>query len=260
MIYNHNNLYTDIQQLNDKYENFSVFSIGYSVWGKNLYCLKLGNGAKRIFMNGAHHGTEWLTSKVLIRFASDLLNSKEPPAATVYILPMVNPDGVEISETVSGWQANANGVDLNHNYDALWHLSKQSERELGISGPGSTRFGGPFFESEPESRAVADFTRQNNLSAVFALHSQGEVFYRDFCGFVPEKSYDYSARFEAVSPYRTDTASGIASYGGYKDWFIKEFKRPGFTIEIGKGTNPLPLSQFDTVYSRVKPLLFEAVK
>ncbi len=203
---------------------------------------------------------EWLTAKVLVQFTDDLLAFHQPLQRTVYILPMVNPDGIEISETVEGWQANANGVDLNHNYDALWHLSKQSEKEHDIHGPGPTRYSGPFFESEPESRAVADFTRQNNFDAVFALHSQGEVFYRDFCGFVPEKSYDYTERFEAVSPYRLDTVCGIASYGGYKDWFISKFKRPGFTIEIGKGKNPLPLSKFETVYSRVKPLLIEAIK
>lgn len=260
MVYDFNNLYTDLLHLNNMYENLSVFTIGSSVLGKNLYCLKLGCGSKRIFFNAAHHGMEWLTAKILVQFTDDLLSAQMPVTSTIYILPMVNPDGVEISETADGWQANANGVDLNHNYDALWHLSKQSEKEHGILGPGPTRYSGPYCESEPESRAVADFTRQNNFDAVFALHSQGEVFYRDFCGFVPEKSYDYSARFEAVSPYRLDTVNGIASYGGYKDWFINKFKRPGFTIEVGKGKNPLPLSKFDTTYRRVYPLLCEAIK
>ena len=43
----------------------------------------------------------------------------------------------------------------------------------------------------------------------------------------------------------TPYASGHA---GYKDWFIQDFNRPGYTIEAGLGENPLPLSQFDTIY------------
>ena len=39
-----------------------------------------------------------------------------------------------------------------------------------------------------------------------------------------------------------------SGYAGYKDWFILQFDLPGYTIEVGKGTNPLPLSQFDEIY------------
>ena len=41
----------------------------------------------------------------------------------------------------------------------------------------------------------------------------------------------------------------IDSHAGYKDWFIQEFRKPGFTIELGLGVNPLPISQFDEIYS-----------
>ena len=47
-------------------------------------------------------------------------------------------------------------------------------------------------------------------------------------------------------------ASGFA---GYKDWFIQEFHRPGYTIEVGQGVNPLPLDQFDTIYRDNLPIL-----
>ena len=39
-----------------------------------------------------------------------------------------------------------------------------------------------------------------------------------------------------------------SAYAGYKDWFIKHFRRPGYTIEAGSGENPLPLSQFPEIY------------
>jgi len=39
-----------------------------------------------------------------------------------------------------------------------------------------------------------------------------------------------------------------SSFAGYKDWFIQQFRRPGYTIEVGTGENPLPLEQFDEIY------------
>lgn len=254
MAYTYNKLEEDIKSIKESFGDIPVFSIGKSVEGRELFALKVGRGGKKLFLNGAHHGTEQLTAKVLVAFAREL--AKAPPEGkSFYIVPMVNPDGVEIAASGRYWQANARGVDLNHNYDALWSLSKKSEQKHGIFKPGPTRFGGEFPESEPESRAVADFTRQNRFDATFALHSQGEVIYYDFCGYAPDGTNEYLERFEARSRYRRDTPSGIAAYGGYKDWFIKIFKKPGFTIEIGKGENPLPDDAFDEVYRGVLPVL-----
>jgi len=39
-----------------------------------------------------------------------------------------------------------------------------------------------------------------------------------------------------------------SSFAGYKDWFLQEYQRPGYTIEAGLGQNPLPISQFDEIY------------
>ena len=39
-----------------------------------------------------------------------------------------------------------------------------------------------------------------------------------------------------------------SSFAGYKDWFIQDYNRPGFTIEAGLGENPLLISQFDEIY------------
>lgn len=259
-IYNYDALLCDLKELKNAFPDALIHSVGKSVEGRNLYAIKIGTASKKIFFNGCHHGTEWLTAKVLTEFAKELLQSKEAPAASVYIIPMVNPDGVEISACHGYWQANSRGVDLNHNYDALWELSKQSEASFGIVEPGPTRFGGSFPESEPESRAVANFARQNKFDAAFALHSQGRVIYYDFCGIVPPGTEEYLRRFESVSEYVRDTPSGIAAYGGFKDWFIKKFRKPAFTIEMGKGENPLPLDYFDDVYSELLPILYEAIR
>ena len=264
-IFDYNELERSISEFRKKHPDIPVYTIGKSRKGKNLYVLKLGHGNRRIFFNGAHHGMEWLTAKLLMKFAEEIADGAYNSdvlldSCTLYIVPMVNPDGVEIAAAGKPWQANAAGVDLNHNYDALWHMSKQAERDAGITGPGPTRYSGAFPESEPESHAIADFTRQNPFDIVLAFHSQGEVIYWDFCGFAPDKSYEYAKRFEAVSPYRMDRTEGIASYGGYKDWFIRVFKRPGFTIEIGLGENPLPIEDLPRIYERTLPLMLEALK
>jgi len=263
--YDYQELEKELALFRRAYPQIPVFAVGKSREGRNLYGIKLGRGGKRIFFNGAHHGMEWLTSKLLMQFAFELAEGKHDAdtllaGRCLYLLPMVNPDGVEIAKTGKRWQANACGVDLNHNYDALWHLSKQAEEDAGIFGPGPTRFSGAFPESEPESRAVADFTRQNAFDLALAFHSQGEVIYWDFCGFAPDKSYTIAKQMEAVSPYRMESVSGIASFGGYKDWFIRTFKRPAFTIEIGLGENPLPIEDLVAVYPRTLPLMLEAIR
>ena len=258
--YRYKDLVSDLKSLKALHPHIPIFSIGKTVENRAIYALKWGNGPRRIFMNGCHHGTEWLTAKILVEFSKILISGEVLTPASIYIVPMVNPDGVEIASKGIYWQANAKGVDLNHNYDALWELSKQTESLYGITEPGPTRFGGAFPESEPESKAIANFTRQNVFDLTASFHSQGEVIYYDFCGVVPDGTEEYLSRFESVSNYKRDIPEGIASYGGYKDWFIKKYKKPAFTIEIGLGQNPLPLSDFDKVYEGVLPVLKELVR
>lgn len=261
--YTYDMLLKDISEFKARHAELPVFSIGKSREGRELFAVKFGKGSRRIFICGAHHGMEWLTAKICIQFAFDLADGKydvSSEAISLYLVPMVNPDGVQLASNGIKWQANAIGTDLNHNYDALWELSKQAEKNHGILSPCSSKYGGPFPESEPESQAIANFTRQNKFDMAVALHSQGEVIYYDFCGIVPRGSEEYLRKFESVSRYKRELPQGTALYGGYKDWFIKKFRKPAFTIEVGLGENPLPLSQFNDVYSGVLPILLEILK
>jgi len=292
--YTFETLKTDLKMLNKRFPKAEYGTIGKSVWGKDLYYIKLGHGKKKISYNGAHHGMEWITSAVLMKFAKDFLAAQQTSKClngfcvralcekvSLYIIPMLNPDGVELSakglpewlteaersrlieyngsEDFTKWQANAHGVDLNHNYDALWQQSKAMEKEYGIFGPGPTRFSGDFPLSEPESRALAEFTVKNDFEMVLAFHSQGKVIYQGFQGKEPPVSIKIANAFELISPYRVDTTEGIASYGGYKDWFVDKFRRPGFTIEVGEGTNPLPYENLPIIYKETLPLMLGAM-
>ncbi|MDP4108939.1 MAG: M14 family metallopeptidase [Bacillota bacterium] len=294
--YTYEILERDVAGLKARYPFIETGVAGKSVLNKNLYYIKLGVGPNQVFYNAAHHSLEWITSPLLMKFAEEFAKAyadgRTLPGgysprriwdeSSIYIIPMVNPDGVDLvlnglspdnpfyedlirwnkgsSDFSSDWQANIRGVDLNHNYNAAWEESKAAEPVYGITGPGPTRYSGPFPESEPESKAVADFTRNRNFRLVLAYHTQGEVIYWDFMGMAPPEARTIAEAFSKDSGYKLDETAGIASYAGYKDWFIKEYRRPGFTIEAGLGKNPLPVSQFGRIYNdNIKLLLHAAV-
>ena len=283
----------DIDGLKARYPFLEVGSAGQSSLGRSLYYIRLGNGPNRVFYNGAHHSLEWITVPVLMKFIEDfssayaqgmMIGGYNPSeiweASSIYIVPMVNPDGVDLvlnglspdnpnysllirwnngsSDFSRTWQANNNGVDLNHNYNAGWEESRQAAAAAGITGPGPTRYSGPYPESEPEVQSIVSFTRGHDFGLVLAYHSQGEVIYWNFQNLAPPEALTIGRALANVSGYALSEAVGIASYAGYKDWFTQEFRRPGYTVEVGIGTNPLPISQFDSVYSDNLPLLLLA--
>lgn len=291
--YTYDILERDITGLKRLYPFIETGSAGQSVLGKDLYYIKLGTGPNKVFYNGAHHALEWITTPVLMKFIENYAKAYAERRAirgydirrlfersTIYILPMVNPDGVDL--VLNGlqpdnpyynqllqwnrtgrpfsqvWQANIRGVDLNHNYDAAWEESKAAEAVYGITGPGPTRYSGPEPFSEPETRAVRDLTLAVDPRLVLAYHSQGRVIYWNFMNLAPPEALRIGQALSRASGYALDQTYGIASYAGYKDWFIQDYRRPGYTIEVGRGRNPLPISQFPIIYNDNEGLLLLA--
>ena len=287
--YNFFCLESDLKILSS-FKEAKIFSIGKSVCNRDLYCIKFGKGNKHVFFNGAHHGLEWITSPLLVKFCYDILNSKHKRICgydaenilentTFHIVPMVNPDGIEIAQNgidknspnyekyvsynkgedfTSKWQANANGVDLNHNYDACFSLSKRMNESSGIIGPNYTKYTGEYFESEPESHAICEYVRKNRFSLTLSFHSQGEVIYYDYNGRIPPRGLEIGKILCKESGYVLDKATGLTACGGFKDWFIKMYNLPSYTVEVGCGKNPLPFSQFAEIYEKVLPLMLSA--
>ncbi|MCB2341791.1 M14 family metallopeptidase [Clostridium estertheticum] len=281
----------DLEGLKARYPFIEVESAGRSELGKELYYVKLGNGPNKVFYNGAHHGIEWITSVLLMKFIENFAKAYAMgqdmegynvrdifKKSTIYVMPMVNPDGVDLVlngleksnpyyndlikwnngslDFSENWSANIRGVDLNHNYDAMWQESKNAEASYGIYGPGPTRYSGTSPESESESKAVANLTRTNNFRLVIAYHTQGELIYWNFQNLASSEAKAIAIIFSQLSGYNLGETTGITSYAGYKDWFIGKFRRPGYTIEVGLGKNPLPISQFNKIYSdNIKVLL-----
>ena len=273
-----------VNKLALQYPCLNVNTIGTSLKGCPIYSLSLGYGPVSYMYNAAHHANEWITAVVLMKFTEDcaqqvlpvwnnLAGGKEPGEPTVYkpwyeritlhMVPMVNPDGVDIvvsGNSFAAWKANASGVDLNSNYPACWELAKEHKYSRGYTQPGPRDFVGPFPLSEPESMAMVAYTKLTDCALTISLHTQGEVIYWRYRDYLPPGAADMAARLSIASGYELDDVPDDSSHGGYRDWFIQEYNRPGFTIECGSGENPLPISDLDGIYERVYPLLMEPLR
>lgn len=273
----------NLQGLKIRYPFLEVSSIGSSVLGKELKLVKIGSGAKKVFYNASHHANEWITSVVLMKFIEDYASALSQNTAifgenarqlaqriTLYLAVMVNPDGVDLVTGEiprgsapynaarrmnnppvpfpSGWKANISGVDLNVNYPARWEEARRIKFAMGYTAPGPRDYVGPYPLSEPETQAMASFTRENEFLLTLSYHTQGAVIYWKFADYEPEHSFQIGQRMSQVSGYDLEITPSASGNAGYKDWFIQDFNKPGYTIEAGRGTSPLPLEQFPEIY------------
>lgn len=149
----------------------------------------------------------------------------------------------------SGWKANIRGVDLNLQFPAGWEQSREIKFAQGFTSPAPRDFVGFGPLTEPESLTIYDFTLEHNFSLVLAYHSQGEVIFWQFQNYNPPNARRIGEAFARTSGYSLEETPFNSSFAGYKDWFIQTYNRPGYTIEVGLGENPLPISQFDKIYN-----------
>lgn len=285
--YTYEDMIDELDRLSEVYPFIRLRPIGSSVMGKPIPEVQVGNGPKRVHANGSFHANEWITTPVLMRFLNDYLLAltngwgirglaMEPfyTSTTLSLVPMVNPDGVNLvlrgapeeepyrsqvlqlnrgSSDFSGWKANIRGVDLNDQFPANWEI----EAERREKEPGPRDYPGPSPLSEPEAQAMAELTRASDFSRVLAFHTQGEVIYWGYENLEPPESEMIVREFARVSGY--EPVRYVDSHAGYKDWFIQDWRRPGFTVELGLGVNPLPLEQFEEIYQESLGILLASL-
>jgi g-D-glutamyl-meso-diaminopimelate peptidase len=283
--YTYHDLLNQMQllKLPNPYLSFEV--IGRSVMGKEIIAIRLGQGKRTIHYNAAIHANEWITAVLLIKFISECVHCLEEEnylwhgfnihellqETTVWLVPLLNPDGAELvldgikehefkqqllewnndSEDFTGWKANIRGVDLNDQFPAHWEEERVRRQQLK---PGPMNYSGDAPLSEPEASAIANFTLKHSFALVLALHTQGEEIYWNYRGFEPVEAEGLADKLAAGSGYHAVYLTD--SDAGYKDWFIQQFRRPGFTIEAGYGINPLPIEQLDEIYEKVSKILW----
>lgn len=274
-----------VERLTETYPFIRSEVIGTTAFGRPIWAMRIGTGDRRVVYSATHHANEWITSTVLLKFAEDYAAVIEADGeiggrsaralardATIYIVPMVDPDGVDLVTGVlqpgdeqyeralgfarnypnipfpEGWKANLNGVDLNLQYPAGWLRAREIKFMQGYTSPAPRDYVGRAPLNQAESLALYDFTQRVDPDLVLAYHSQGQVIYYKYADIVIPGAEELAQRFAALSGYALEDVPYASSFAGYKDWFIQAFRRPGFTIEVGQGVNPLPLSQFDEIY------------
>lgn len=256
-----------------------------TAFGRPVKTLVIGDGERKVLFTAAHHANEWITTPVLLKFVEELAEAIQNGGkiwgvdartigrlVSIHTVPMVDPDGVDLvtgaiepgsleyaaAEALaafypnipftSGWKANLLGVDLNLQYPAGWLTAREIKFAAGYDRPGPRDYVGRAPLTQRESRALAEYTEAVNPRLVLAYHTQGKVIYWQFRDYEVKGARELAEEFARVSGYQMEDTPYESSFAGYKDWFIQNFRRPGFTIEAGSGENPLPLSQFDTIY------------
>ena len=274
-----------IQKLAEAYPFLEVETLTTTAFGRPLYVIELGTGDREVIFTAAHHANEWITTPLLLKFLEELAEAFQEggtiygvPAATImkystlHIVPMVDPDGVDlvtgairpqtpeynIARQIAGdfpdipfpdgWKANLLGVDLNLQYPAGWLQAREIKFSQGFTRPAPRDYVGRAPLSQKEARALAEYTEEVDPELVLAYHTQGKAIYWQFRDYQVPGARELGEEFARLSGYALEDTPYNSSFAGYKDWFIQNFRRPGFTIEAGIGTNPLPLSQFDEIY------------
>lgn len=273
------------QGLTARYPFISRSTVATSAYGRNVVLLQMGEGRRSVLYNASHHANEWITTPVVLHFleqyAEAVANEDKIfglEAAALFrntrldMVPMVNPDGVdlvtgaieagsaqyEVAQLIAayypsipfpdGWKANLTGVDLNLNYPAGWEQARENKFALGFTGPAPRDYVGEAPLDQPESAAMTRLTRETQPRLTLSYHAQGEVIYWKFMDLEPAGAEEIGQEFARVSGYALENTPFASGFAGYKDWFIQDFDRPGYTIEVGLGESPLPLSQFDRIY------------
>lgn len=268
--------------------------ITHTAFGRPLRTLVIGNGPRKVIYSATHHANEWITSLLLLKFAEEFAqaiasggqiagqNAAEiARAATIYMVPMVDPDGVdlvvgatapgtveyEIARRLGdnypdipfpdGWKANLLGVDLNLQYPAGWLQAREIKFSQGFIRPGPRDYVGRAPLNQLESRAMAGYTEYIDPAIVIAFHTQGKLIFWTFRDIEIPGAEELGREFARLSGYELADTPFESSFAGYKDWFIQNFRRPGYTIEAGIGMNPLPIEQFDEMYTATLPIMLK---
>ncbi len=284
--YSYENFIHDVEILRALYPNqIQVLNLCTTPDGRQVVDIILGdiNGDNQILIFGAMHAREYITMQIVMRQLCETLNPtgasyRGVPAAellqgvTIHFVPDSNPDGVAISQfglngiknpsirnsvaamtdDFEQWKSNANGVDLNRNFDAGWH------EYVGSTYPGSERYKGTSPGSEPEAAALIRLTQDYHIKRAISYHTCGAVIYWYYkqSGSVLAESKKFAEEISSATNYPLDDDYTALDAAGYKDWAVYKLGVPSITIEVGAETggliNPVPQSRFGSIWERNK--------
>lgn len=274
-----------LADLCERHEMLQVEVLATTMSGNQIIAVCIGEGSIRLHINAGMHANESINTNLLMAFISKLLwvlAHKDDITLslksffqkfTLIFVPLINPDGVDLLNApealpikvyqnavrinnnqtdFSGWKANARGVDLNNQFPARWsQIFSLPGKQLQ---PAPRDFPGFAPLTEIESIAMYHLCQQYDFVSILCLHTQGEEFYWGFLDREPAFAEIFAELYEASTEYKG--VRTLESYGGLKDWFILHYGRLGVTVEVGLGTNPLPVSDFDFLIQKMNQIMF----
>lgn len=257
-----------LQRLEEEYPGqLELSSIGTSLEGRELLLAVVGDedAEYEVLIQGGIHGREYVGAYLTMCQLEQLLERGVPEDVRYHFIPVSNPDGLGISRTgtlgqaqreiylselaagltdlteaeyARQWKSNAAGVDLNRNFDAGWVQIEDG----GV--PSSEGYKGAAPEDQPESRALAEYTRQLMPDATVSYHSSGSLVYAEYA-LAPQEvnaaSRSLAEALGAAAGYPLEDTEELDA-GGYKDWAASALGIPSVTVELGYGDDPQRLA------------------
>ena len=270
--------------------------IGKSVMGSEIEMIRIGKGSYKLGVNAAHHANEWITTPMSLMFIEQYAKAYADNGSiggfsardlyehtTLCLVPLVNPDGADLVNGFikegnryynsakalasyypnvpfpSGWKANICGIDLNLGYPAGWEQARTMKRSQGYTKPGPRDYTGMHPLEAPENIAMYEMTKRVQFDCAISYHTQGKEIYWKYQDIIPNGSRSLADRFAKASGYQLADVPFNSGFAGYKDWFITSFRKSAFTIEAGKGRNPLPISDLKALYIENEGILTAAL-
>jgi len=171
---------------------------------------------------------------------------------TIYVVPNCNPDGLNIvtkkakalkkcglnGGTRRWFRNNANGVNLNRNFDYHWQSGKKASK---VNHPDSYTYYGPSPASEPETQALVKICYEHDFKFMFSIHHVGNIVYYGNPTNLA-RTQDKNGNHYGLAKTLKDKAGfnfariskmPLTLYAGcFEDWFTDTFFRPGFCVEL----------------------------
>lgn len=271
-------------------ETLRVDSLGRTADGREIYHVVLGreDAPKKVLITAAMHGREYMTAQLVMEQLTEFLHGMKEGGKSrrgipyneyledcaIHVVPMVNPDGVTISQFGAEamvkenvrenvwniakkdgarmpwqsyfrqWKANAQGVDINRNFDALWETYVDD-----VGRPSSEHYKGLSPCCTVEAQALVTLTEKERFCRTVSYHSSGAVIYWSFGqkGELAQKTREFAQRIAHVTGYEPDGNYEELDPAGYKDWALLKMGIPSLTIEIGRAASPLPRSAYKKI-------------
>lgn len=272
--YTYEEMIADIKELTERFpKHVRAEVMGQTVEGRELYVVTLGNPQAKqyVVMHASIHAREYMTTLLVMKqleyYATyydtkayyDAKTKQSISFAELFdnvafvIVPMVNPDGVTISQLgadafYTRWKANANGVDLNRNFSYGW------EEFVGSPVPASERYKGTAPGSEAETKVLMELTKESQAAGI-SYHATGSILYWDFgqSGQLRERCLELTNLVHNVTGYTIQYAShNNQDEAGYCEWLVGVKGIPEVTIEIGTQAAPLSIAEFASIWVKNK--------